>query len=200
LTNYEWVLEMSELAAKKGIGNILVTNGYINEKPLRKLADYINAANVDLKAYDDDFYKRHCGGTLNPVLQSLEILYKAKVHLEITNLVIDAENTDEETFGQMLDFIAGLCDEIPLHLSRYFPSNNFALARTREETLIKLYEIAKSKLKYVYIGNLDRPKYSSTYCKNCGFCIIERNGYDIKINCQNPEICPQCTTRNNIIT
>jgi pyruvate formate lyase activating enzyme len=200
LTNYEWVFEMSELAAKKGIGNILVTNGYINEKPLTKLADHINAANVDLKAYDDDFYRKHCGGTLNPVLKSIEILYKAKVHLEITNLVIDAENSDEEKFGQMLDFIAGLSDEIPLHLSRYFPSNNFVLARTREETLINLYEIAKSKLKYVYIGNFDRRKYSSTYCKNCGFCLIERNGYEININCKNPEICPECMTSNNIIT
>ncbi|MDR2426864.1 MAG: AmmeMemoRadiSam system radical SAM enzyme [Endomicrobium sp.] len=199
LTNYEWVLELAKLAARKNMHNILVTNGYIKEAPLEKLADYIAAANIDLKAYDDGFYNRHCSGTLSQVLKSIEILYKLKVHIEITNLVIDAENSDRQHFLQMLNFISSLSDEIPLHLSRYFPNNNFVLPQTRKETLINLYKIAKNKLKHVYIGNYDDCKYGSTYCKNCGFCIIERNGYNIKINCKNPAFCPQCMTRTNII-
>lgn len=199
LTNYEWVFEMSELAGKNGISNILVTNGYINEKPLKKLAKYIDAANIDLKAFDDDFYKRICGGTLLPVLKTIELLAELKVHTEITNLVIDGENEDEGNFFGLVNFIAGISDEIPLHLSRCFSNKNFAVARTRKETLMKFYNTAKSKLKYVYLANSDSPEHGTTYCGNCSFPIIERIGYDVKINCENPGICPKCAAENNII-
>ncbi|MCL1973055.1 MAG: AmmeMemoRadiSam system radical SAM enzyme [Endomicrobia bacterium] len=199
LINYEWVFDMSMLARKKSMQNILVTNGYIKEEPLKKLACFIDAANVDLKAFSDDFYHKNCGGSLEPVLKSIEILHKMNVHLEITNLVIDGENSDMEEFEKMIEYIAGINDEIPLHLSRYFPSHKFTAAKTKRETLFNLYDIAKTKLKYVYLGNFDGIEQESTYCKNCGFCIISRKGYDITVNCKNPRICPECGIRNNII-
>lgn len=199
LINYEWVGEMSALARKKSMQNILVSNGYIKEEPLKRLSDYIDAANIDLKAYGNSFYEKNCGGSLEPVLRTIENLYNSKVHLEITNLVIDGENSDEASFRKMVGFIAGISDEIPLHLSRYFPSHKFTLPETKEETLINLYSIAKEKLKYVYLGNFDSPEHENTYCKNCAACLIERNGYNIKMNCKNPRLCPECGTRNNII-
>lgn len=200
LTNYEWVLEMSAAARKKSMQNILVTNGYINEEPLKKLADYLDAANVDLKAFTDKFYNKVCGGYVDPVLNTIKNLHKAGVHLEITNLLIDNENTSEDDFDKMTDFIASVSDEIPLHLSRYFPDFNFTAEKTKAETLLKFYNEAKKKLKYVYIGNFDGPEeYGSTFCKSCGFCLIERNGYNIKINCKNPRICRECGVKNNII-
>ena len=200
LINYEWLLETCELARKKGMENILVTNGYINEEPLKRIAEWIDAANVDLKAFSGAFYKKNCGGSLEPVLKSIEILHKSKIHVELTNLVIDNENTSEMDFQKMLDFIANLSDEIPLHISRYFPSYRFELAPTKEETLIRFYETAKKKLKYVYIGNFSGQKYESTYCKKCGFCIIERKGYKITPKCKNLRICCECEIKNNIIT
>lgn len=199
LINYEWVGEMSALARKKSMQNILVTNGYINEEPLKRLADFIDAANIDLKAYSDKFYIENCGGTLSPVLQSIKILHAAKVHIEITNLIIDGKNSQEAEFAELVDFIASVSDEIPLHLSKYFPSYKFTLPPTKETTLLNLHGIAKKKLKYVYLGNTDSPQHEATYCKNCSFCLIERKGYDIKLNCKNPRICPECAVRNNII-
>ena len=200
LINYEWVFDTSMLSRKKSMQNILVTNGYVKEEPLKKLACFIDAANVDLKAFGDDFYHRNCGGSLEPVLKSIEILHKANVHLEITNLVIDGENSDIEEFEKMVEYIAGINDEMPLHLSRYFPNHKFTVPKTKRETLFNLYDIAKTKLKYVYLGNFDGIEQESTYCKNCGFCIISRKGYDIAINCKNPCICQECGIRNNIIT
>jgi len=197
VTNYEWVLETAELAGKKGMQNILVTNGYINEEPLLKLCDFIEAANVDLKAFNDTFYK-NCGGSLSPVLKTIEILYKKKVHLELTNLIIEDENSSEDEFKKMIDFISGLSDEIPLHLSRYFPAYKFTKPQTSEETLKKLYDISRKRLKYVYIGNFDGVKYESTYCKKCGFCLIERSGYQVKMKCKNPQLCCNCGAKNNI--
>lgn len=199
LINYEWVLDMSMTARKKGMQNILVTNGYINEEPLKKLSDFIDAANIDLKAFSNSFYRKNCKGSLEPVLNSIKILKKAGVHIEITNLLIDEYNTDIDEFQKMLDFIVDLSDKIPLHLSRYFPSYQFSARQTKEETLIKFYDMAKEKLNNVYLGNFNNSKYESTYCKNCGFCIIERNGYDININCENLKFCCNCGTKNNII-
>ena len=198
-TDYEWVYEMSELARKKSMQNILITNGYIKKEPLKRLAAFTDAANVDFKAYDDNFYKKHCGGSLKPVLETIEELYAAKVYIELTNLIIDGENSDPEAFGKMLDFIVGIDNEIPLHISKYFPSYQFSIAQTSEKTLYNLYNIAKEKLKYVYLGNMDSVKHESTYCKQCGFCLIERKGYNITINCKNPRICPECGIKNNII-
>ena len=191
---------MSTAARKKSMQNILVTNGYINEEPLKKLLDYTDAANVDLKAFNDKFYNKICGGYLDPVLKTIKNLYNAGVHIEITNLLIDNENTSEDDFNKMTDFIASLSDEIPLHISRYFPSFKFNAEKTKAETLIKFYNTAKKKLKYVYLGNYEgSAEYESTFCKNCGFCLIERNGYDIKTNCKNVRICCNCGVKNNII-
>jgi len=198
LINYEWVFEMSALARKNGMCNILVTNGYVKEEPLSRLAGFIDAANIDLKAYCDEFYHRNCGGSLEPVLKSIEILHKAKVHVEITNLVIDGENSGMSGFEKMIDFIAGISDEIPLHLSRYFPCYKFNIAPTEHKTLFDLHNAAKKKLKYVYLGNIDSVEHGSTYCKNCGFCIITRKGYNVTVNCENPRFCPECGTGNNI--
>ncbi len=199
LINYEWIFEMFVQARKRSMQNILVTNGYINEVPLKRLAEFTDAANVDLKAFNNDFYKKNCGGTLEPVLKTIELLYKEKVHIELTNLLIDGQNTDIKEFEKMIDFIASLSDAIPLHLSRYFPNYNFKDTRTKEETLKNFYNLAKEKLKYVYLGNFDNIVYESTFCKKCGNCLIARDGYEVTVNCKNPAICPECGSKNNII-
>lgn len=173
---FEYVLETSKLAKEKGLVNVLVTNGYINEKPLEELLPFIDAANVDVKSMNSSFYSKICHSKLNPVLKFVEKSFK-KIHIEITNLVIPGLNDTEDDFGKLIDWVASLDSEIPLHFSRYYPCYKFNIPSTPASTLIKARDMAMKKLKYVYIGNLPTQNGSTTICPDCGKVIIERNGY-----------------------
>ncbi len=151
---YEFVLETAKLAKKNGLENVLVTNGYVNLPPLEGMLPYIDAMNVDLKSFDNEFYTRACKGSLKPVLEVLVRAHKS-CHLEITNLIIPTLNDSEDTIRRMVDWICqNLGNEVPLHLSRYFPAFRMSIPATPVETLKKAEKIAKTKLKYVYIGNV----------------------------------------------
>lgn len=199
VVNYEWVLETAELARKKGMENILISNGYINEKPLNDLSEFIDAANIDLKSFDNNFYKGFCKATLKPVLKTIEFLHSNKIHIEITNLLIENKNTDIAVFDNLIDFLADLSNEIPLHLLRYFPAYKVSSKATDEKILTDFYNKAKKKIKHVYLGNVGYKEFENTYCKKCGFTLIERDGYNISLNCKNPRICCNCGVKNNII-
>ena len=150
---YEFVLDTAKLARQNGLKNVLVTNGFVNRDPLEEMLPYIDAMNIDLKAFDEDFYVKVCKGRLKPVLDVIKISAKA-CHVELTNLIIPTLNDSEDSVRKMVDWIySNLGTEIPLHLSRYFPCYNMDLPPTPIETLKRAERIAKEKLKYVYIGN-----------------------------------------------
>lgn len=151
---YEFVLDTAKLARQNGLNNVLVTNGFVNPDPLKGMLPYIDAMNIDLKSFDEDFYVRICKGKLNPVLEVIKISAKA-CHVELTNLIIPTLNDSEGSIRKMADWIcSNLGSEIPLHLSRYFPCYNMDLPPTPVETLKRAERIAKEKLKYVYLGNV----------------------------------------------
>ncbi|MDO8535830.1 MAG: AmmeMemoRadiSam system radical SAM enzyme [Candidatus Omnitrophota bacterium] len=151
---YEFVLDTAKLARRSGLKNVLVTNGFVNIEPLKGILPYIDAMNIDLKGFDEDFYVKICKGRLKPVLDVIKISAKA-CHVELTNLIIPTLNDSESSIRKMVDWIySNLGPEVPLHLSRYFPCYNMDLPPTPVETLKKAENIAKEKLKYVYIGNV----------------------------------------------
>ncbi len=150
---YEYVLETAKLAKENNLKTICVTNGFINSEPLKKLLEYIDAFNVDLKAFDSNFYKDLCGGRVEPVLNSLEIINK-KAHLEVTTLVIGGDKGNVKDVKNIIKWISKLDRKIPLHLSRYFPAYMMKEPPTDIETLIKLKNIGEEYLDELYIGNV----------------------------------------------
>jgi len=150
---YEFVCDTAKLARKEGLKNVLVTNGYVNQKPLEEIIGLIDAMNIDVKSMDESFYQKYCQGQLAPVLNSAEFSAKA-CHVEITNLIIPTLNDKEENFEKLTDWIAQkLGDETPLHFSRYFPCYKTDIPPTPPEALKRAQAIAKKKLRYVYLGN-----------------------------------------------
>jgi pyruvate formate lyase activating enzyme len=200
-TFYEFLFETAKLARENGLKNVLVSNGYINPDPLKKLLPYIHAFNIDLKAFTDEFYRKQTKGKLEPVLKTLEIIASSQAHLEITNLVIPGLNDDETEFKKMVKWIAeNLGNEVPLHLSRYFPQHKMDLPATSIEKLETLYELAKQHLQYVYLGNVNDEKRSSTYCPECGKLLISRNRFNTNlIGLNQIGACRTCGTKINIL-
>ena len=200
-TFYEFMFETAQLAHENRLKNVVVSNGYVNPEPLKKLLPFIDAFNIDLKAFSDEFYQKQTKGKLKPVLETLQIIAKSESHLEITNLVITGLNDDETEFEKMVKWIAeNLGNEIPLHLSRYFPQHKMDLPATSIEKLETLFELAKHHLQYVYLGNVNDEKRSSTFCPHCGNLLISRNGYKIIVNGLNADkCCKNCGTKVKVL-
>jgi len=184
-TFYEYAYDTAKLARERKIKNVWKSSGYINEEPLRKLCRVIDAANIDLKSFDDDIYIRLNGGRLEPVLRTLKVFKQEGVWLEITNLVIPSWTDNLEMIKRMCDWLTenGLQD-CPLHFSRFNPLYKLnQLPLTPVSTLEKAREIAvKAGLRYVYIGNVPAHWGENTYCHKCGKLIIERRGFTILAN------------------
>ncbi|MBN2546802.1 MAG: AmmeMemoRadiSam system radical SAM enzyme [Spirochaetes bacterium] len=195
---YEWVLETSILCRKNNIKTVLVTNGYLNKEPAKQLLGFIDAANIDLKSFSNDFYKKNCRGKLEPVLEFIKIACDKAVHIEITTLIITDTNDSEEEMIKINDFISSVSKDIPFHISKYHPSYNFNKPATDLNKLRKLIEISKNKLNYVYGGNIE--DYSNTYCKKCNNLLIKRDFYSISTSGLDKDgRCNKCKSENNII-
>ena len=203
LTYYEYTYESCVKAHEAGLKNVLVTAGYVNEKPLRRLAQHVDAANVDLKAFSDQFYKDNCSGSLRPVLAALEIFMESGVWLEITNLLIPTLNDDMGEIREMCKWIRDtLGEEVPVHFSRFSPRHKLrnlppTPARTLEEARL---EALDAGLKHVYVGNLRSRDGENTYCPNpdCGeggTPLVERVGYRVLGNRITNGRCPACGTK-----
>ena len=191
---YELMLDVFKLAKKEDMKTVIVSNGYINKKPLLELIKYLDAANIDLKAYSNEFYNKITLAKLEPVLETIKILYKNNVHLEITNLIIPTLNDDNEKIRELCLWIKNNLDEnIPLHFSAFYPMYKLShLESTKREKLIEAYEIAKKVgLKYVYTGNIIDGK-EDTYCPKCNKKLIERNIYEVKLSKIEKNRCPFC--------
>jgi pyruvate formate lyase activating enzyme len=192
---YEYMLETAKLAKKAGIKNTIHSNGYINPEPLRKLCPYLDAANIDLKGFTDQFYRELTFGRLQPVLRTLKILKEEGVHLEITNLIIPTKNDDLVVIKRMCEWIRdSLGRDVPVHFSRFWPKYKLTnLPPTPVEILERARDIAiQVGLKYVYIGNYPNHQAESTYCPNCGKLLIQRVGYHILQNRVTDGKCKYC--------
>lgn len=151
---YEFVYDTSRLVREAGLVNVLVTNGYVNQKPLEELMGLIDAMNIDVKSMQDEFYHKYCFGRLKPVLRTAEYAVD-KCHVEITNLIIPTLNDKEENIKKLVDWMLNkLGKDTPLHFSRYLPAYKSKIPATPVDTLKRAYDIAKKKLKHVYLGNI----------------------------------------------
>ncbi len=194
---YEYTLETSKIARAEGIKNVLVSAGYINEKPLIEWCKYIDAANIDLKSFSKEIYEMLNAGTLEPVLNTLKILRDNGVWLEITNLVVPNWTDDFDMIKKMCDWLASNgFQNYPVHFSRFHPLYKLTnLPATPLNTLTRAKEIAlNAGLNYVYIGNVPGNDYSNTFCPECQKKIIDRKGYKIiQMNITNNK-CNNCQT------
>lgn len=195
---YEYVLDTAKLIRAAGMKNVLVTNGFVNEKPLRQLLPYIDAMNIDLKSFRDEFYHHYCGGKLEPVLNTIKIA-QSLCHVELTNLIVTDLNDSPEELQDLIDWIAKVNPEIPLHFSRYFPNYKLNNPPTPLSTLHIAYRMAKTKLKYVYLGNVAEEETNCTYCSHCQKRVIRRDGYQVIEQLVRDQSCPACNTRIPIV-
>ncbi len=198
----EFALDVAKLGKKENLRNIFVTNGYMSEKALKDILKFIDAFNVDLKAFNDEFYQKVCGvKSVKPVLENIKSIFKEKRHLEITFLIIPGFNDDIEEFKEMVSFISSLSQKIPLHITAFHPDYLMQdVPPTKKETLIEFGKIAKKDLDFVYLGNVAVDEsWLNTYCPRCGSLIVER-GYmrTLQVNCENG-FCPKCGENINII-
>ena len=182
---YDYMLDTSKLASKEGIKNLWITNGYINEEPLRELCKYMDAANVDLKSFKEEIYNQLNAGSLKPVLNTLKILKEEGVWLEVTNLIVPTWTDDLDMIREMCKWLVrNIGKDYPLHFSRFFPHYKLThLPPTPIETLERAREIAMEEgLKFVYIGNVPLHPAENTYCPKCEKLLIERKGFLITQN------------------
>lgn len=182
---FEYMLECAKLAKEAGIKNMFHSAGYINPEPLKEIAKYLDGANIDLKAFNQEFYNKYSSGELKTVLQTLKILKEEGVHLEITNLIIPDVNDNMEEIKKMCEWIKkNLGSDIPIHFSRFYPQYKLAnLPPTPLETLEKAARIAqKTGLKFVYIGNVPGNIFENTWCPKCKKLLIERRGFEVLRN------------------
>lgn len=194
---YEYILAVAPLLKEQGLKVVLVTNGYIEEKPLEVLLPFIDAVNIDVKAFSADFYRKICRGTLEPVLKTVEYL-SAKVHIELTTLLIPGKNDQPEEIQALYQWLAGVDPKIPLHISRYFPSYKMQdIPPTPPEVINNARNIALDYLEYVYIGNLGED--NDTYCPECNNVLIKRKNYTIETNGISNGCCATCGTITDII-
>jgi pyruvate formate lyase activating enzyme len=179
---FEFAYDTSRLAHKELIKNIFVTNGYMNKDVLLKISSYLDAANVDLKSLSEDFYRKNCGGKLTPVLETLKLMKKIGIWLEVTTLIIPTLNDSEEELKRIAEFIVNLGPDTPWHLSRFYPTyklNNLPFTSTGTLHLARQIGL-EAGLRYVYTGNVPGDEGENTYCYNCGRVLIQRYGYRIE--------------------
>jgi pyruvate formate lyase activating enzyme len=177
---FEYALEIGQSAKKEGLHNVFVTNGYMTEEMIQMIHPYLDAANIDLKSFSDDYYRKICKGKLAPVLKSIEAMKKLNIWIEVTTLVLPGQNDSEEEMRKIAGFLAGVDPSIPWHISRFYPQYKMEdLESTPMKVLNRAYEIGKEAgLRYVYLGNVGQK--NNTYCHQCSSLLIERLGYSIK--------------------
>jgi pyruvate formate lyase activating enzyme len=199
----EYALDTMKIAKKQGIKNVWVSNGFLSKESFNLISPYLDAGNIDLKGFSDDFYQKNCGGKLQPVLDTLKRIKNKKIWLEITTLVIPGLSDKEEMFEKIAEFIKKeLGAETPWHLTQFYSKISWKLKKlpdTPVETLKSAWQIGKNAgLKYVYNGNVQGSESENTFCPKCGSLMIKRTGYDI----QRFDIegkCAKCKNNLNLI-
>jgi len=179
---FEYAFDTMKLAKKKGIKTVFVSNGYESVEALEKMKGYLDAINIDLKSFSDDFYRRICHSRLKPVLDTIKRCYDLGIWVELTTLFIPGENDSEEEVKQIIDFIASIDQNIPWHISAFYPTYKMRNKKaTPHEKLIIAYKLGKKRLNHVYVGNVYDPERSATYCPKCKRVLIERQFYTTNV-------------------
>jgi pyruvate formate lyase activating enzyme len=193
---FEFAFDTAKIAVERGLKNIFVTNGFMTAEMLKMLSPYLHAANVDLKSFRDDFYRKFCGGRLQPVLDSLHAMKELGVWVEVTTLLIPGLNDSDEELREIASFIASLGIEIPWHISRFHPQYLMMdMPATPSSSIHHAVETGKAAgLKYVYSGNLPGDSGENTFCPACGSPLIERYGFSIEKIDLRESACPTCGT------
>ncbi|MDD5348135.1 MAG: AmmeMemoRadiSam system radical SAM enzyme [Candidatus Omnitrophica bacterium] len=192
---FEYAYDIAKLARAKGLRNVFVTNGYMTRQAIEMIKPYLDAANVDLKFFKDESYKKICSGSLQPVLDSIKFMRESDIWVEVTTLVLPGENDSPGELQGIAEFLAGVDKDMPWHISRFFPNYKFTDgAATPEATLKKAQELgSKAGLRYVYVGNV----YgwgNDTSCHNCKKLLIKREGFSVLENNIAKGACSFCKT------
>jgi pyruvate formate lyase activating enzyme len=188
---FEFVLECAKKVRERGLKNVLVTNGSVNPEPLEELLPFIDAMNIDLKSMDPEFYKKVCKSKLEPVLATIRRARRS-CHIEITNLLIPTHNDSDEMIGRLVDFVAELGTDTPLHFSAYYPCYKMTVEPTPVAALRKARDIASRKLDFVYMGNVRAEDAGTSCCPGCGEPVVERDGYITRVNGLDGGRCAKC--------
>ena len=195
----EYAYDVMKHASTAGLKNIFVSNGYFSRNTMDLVAPYLDAINIDLKSFNETFYRKLCGAKLKPILENIRNIYERDIWLELTTLVIPDENDSSKELTEIAHFIGSIDKEIPWHISRFFPAYKMNLhSNTPMETLYRAYNIGKDQgLRHVYIGNIIDREYESSYCFKCKVKLIERQGYSINLtNMFEKGQCLNCGTKN----
>jgi pyruvate formate lyase activating enzyme len=199
---FEYSYDIARLAHKKGIKNVYVSNGFMTAEMLDMIEPYLDAINIDLKAFKDETYRKLMGGRLEPVLNSLRKVAKTDIWLEVTSLIIPGVNDSPHELHEMAHFVADeLGTDVPWHISRFFPGYKMNdVPPTPMSTLLKAKQAGvEAGLNYIYLGNVPSASDQNTYCPRCNALLIERMGYNIlSYNIENGQ-CPECRTKIAIV-
>lgn len=193
---FELALDISRIAVKRGLKNVFVTNGYMTEETLKEMGSSLHGANVDLKSFRDEFYKKQCGARLSPVLSSIQYMKNMGVWVEVTTLLIPGYNDSQDELQEIARFIKSVSPDIPWHISRFHPTYRLIHAPTTPASSIKrAREIGYEQgLRFVYLGNLPGDEGENTYCPECQALLIERFGFYIRKKRISDGKCPDCGT------
>ena len=195
---FEFMRDIAEIIKEKGLSTVMISNGFVNSEPLNEIIKFIDAFNIDLKAFNNNFYRKLTGAEIEPVKNSLKQIASSGKHLEITTLIIPGQNDDEREMASLSEWIAGeLGKDVPLHLSKYFPMYKRDEPSTSEGTLKRLFDIAAGNLDYVYLGNIQSNTGQNTLCPRCGSIVTIRSGYKTRLVNLDKE--GKCTGCGNLV-
>ena len=191
---FEYAYDIGRLAREEGLYNVFVTNGFMTEEAIRMIQPYLDAANVDLKSFNDEYYRKLCKGRLAPVLKSIELMKELNIWVEVTTLLVTGMNDSEPELKEIANFIAGVDPAMPWHISRFYPQYRMDdLEPTPPQALNQAYEIGKQAgLRYVYLGNVGAG--NTTFCYSCNKALIERRGFSVIRHQIKNGKCPSCDT------
>jgi len=192
---HEFTYDSAKIAKDNDLYTVYVTNGYMSEDSLKEISPYLDAMNIDVKAFDESFYKKVCKAKLQPVLDTCILANELDIHIELTYLVIPGYNDSIEEIKKFCRWIVkNLGQNVPVHFSRFHPDYNMInISRTPMDTMIKIYNLAKEKgIYFPYLGNISHGDYENTKCPKCGNICIERNGFKIEIKNIKDGKCSQC--------
>lgn len=199
---HEFTTVASKAAHDAGLKTNYVTNGFIQEEPLRALKGVIDAMNIDVKAFREEFYRRICGGKLAPVLRACELAVELGMHVELTYLIIPEHNDSHEEIGEFCKWVSdSLGKHIPVHFSAFHPDYKLtSVPRTPESTLDSAYEAArKAGIEFVYVGNVWAGEKDDTFCPKCGNLAIERDGFSVRSTDLKGNKCGKCGSDLNLV-
>ena len=200
IIGYEFVRDCAVLARREGFANVLVTNGYIRPSPAAELIPLMDAMNIDIKSMDEDFYRRQCRGTLQPVLDFAVQAVQGGCHVEITNLLIPGLNDTQDHVGRLARWMKDhLGPAVPLHLSAYRPMYKMKVEATSADIVRRARDVARRELLYVYVGNLPDSEGCDTACPGCGKLLIERRGYRTALRGIRDGQCAGCGRMTEIV-